>query len=234
MPYSGIDDLPERIRTEYSAKGQRAFLAAFNSAFDGTCAKRKDREGCAFAVATAAAQRAEKGSMSKAIEFLKSFIGVLEYADADNQPVDVVTDVWTGEPTIPITVNIAKAGRIVKADDELQVLYLPVLVPDIEDSQGDIVDKAEIQKAAHRFSREYAAGEAELGLDHEMTLDREQAHIVESWLEKQNTDYGTDRIPEGSWMIGIHIPDIDIWKSAKAGERTGASIEGTGIREAIE
>jgi len=130
-------------------------------------------------------------------------------------------------------IRVARSGNVVKADDELQVLYTPVLVPDVEDSQGDIATKEEIRKAAHRFAEEYAEGLTQLGLDHTTTLDRSRAHIVEFWLEKQDVDYGTDVIPEGTWMIGVHIPDAAIWKSAKSGERTGASIEGIGVRTPV-
>ena len=130
-------------------------------------------------------------------------------------------------------VDLARAGKVVKADDEKQILFVPVLVPDVEDAQGDIVLKEDVEDTANRFLVEYAAGEAELGLDHRETLDRTQAVIVQSWTEKVDATYGTDTIPEGTWMLGIHIPDEAIWKSAKEGDRTGASIEGTGIRTEV-
>jgi cation transport regulator ChaB len=188
MPFANVSDLPERVRDKYGAAGQRAFLAAFNSAWDGTCAERGDeRESCAFAVATAAANNVKKA-------------------------------------------DVAQFGKVVKADEEKQILFVPVLVPDVEDTQGDIPPADEIEMAAHRFAKEYASGQAELGLDHETTLAREQAMIVETWIEKADIDYDGNIIPKGTWMFGIHIPDSEIWKSAKEGDRTGASIEGTGFR----
>lgn len=56
MPYDTTRDLPKPIKDKYSEHGQRAFLAAFNSAmsqYDGD-------ESKAFAIAHAAAQKAEE------------------------------------------------------------------------------------------------------------------------------------------------------------------------------
>ena len=229
MPYNSVSDLPERIRSKYSPKAQRAFMHAFNSAYDGLCQGREDREGCAFAVGTAAAKKTEKSAVSKFIDLLKGLASELETEETVEKAID--TEGGTTEKTSKSeTVSIAKASHVVKADDELQVLYSPVLAPNEIDSQDDITEPEEIRIAAYRFAKEYAAGEAELGLDHKTTLTREQAHIVEYWLEKQDVDYGTDVIPKGTWMLGVHIPDKEIWESAKSGERTGLSIEGTGER----
>jgi cation transport regulator ChaB len=184
-----MSELPESVREKFGASAQRAFLAAFNSAYDGTCAERGDeRDSCAFAVATAAAKNVKKA-------------------------------------------DVAQFGKVVKADDEKQILFMPVLVPDVEDTQGDIPPADEIEMAAHGFAKEYVMGQAELGLDHSgVILNRDQASIVETWIEKADVEYGDETIPKGTWMLGIHIPDAEVWKSAKSGERTGASIEGTGFR----
>jgi hypothetical protein len=123
--------------------------------------------------------------------------------------------------------------RIVKADDEKHLLYCPVLLADTEDAQGDVIPADEVEKAAHRFFKEYTLGTAELGLDHKSTLDREKAHLVESWLAKVDEDYGDEVIPAGTWMVGWHIPDDELWKSAKSGKRSGLSMEGTGLRSEL-
>lgn len=123
-------------------------------------------------------------------------------------------------------------GRIVKADDEKQIAYMPVLVPDIEDAQEDVVTAEDVEAAAHRFAKEYAAGQAQLGLDHRSTLDREAAIVVETWIEKADVTYGEEIVSAGTWMIGVHAADAEVWQSLKTLQRTGASIEGTGIRTA--
>jgi hypothetical protein len=179
--------------------------------------------------------------MSKAGEFLKAlFYKQTSYGPAPptlEQPWPMADD--NGQPPV----QIAKSGAVVKADDELQVLYVPALVPDVEDSQGDVVSAEDIREAAHAFMHDYPlfkeqTGEMSVmgvGVEHEdrHALSREQACLVETWLEKVDTEYGEQKIPEGTWMIGVHIPDKEIWESAKAGERTGASIEGVGKRVPI-
>ena len=54
MPYSSTEDLPESVRSALPDGGQRIFLAAFNTAFEGTCKNDPDLEECANRVAWAA------------------------------------------------------------------------------------------------------------------------------------------------------------------------------------
>ncbi len=54
MPYSSTEDLPASVRSVLPDGGQRIFLAAFNSAFEGTCKNDPDPEECANRVAWAA------------------------------------------------------------------------------------------------------------------------------------------------------------------------------------
>lgn len=54
MPYSSIQDLPDDVK-KLPKHGQEIFLAAFNSAYDGTCKDNGDRrESCAFGIGWAA------------------------------------------------------------------------------------------------------------------------------------------------------------------------------------
>ena len=54
MPYRTIQDLPKAQTDQYNDHQKKAFLEAFNSAYE----KYKDDEGHAFAIAHAAAKRA--------------------------------------------------------------------------------------------------------------------------------------------------------------------------------
>ena len=135
-------------------------------------------------------------------------------------------------------VSILKAsgliGRIVKQDVQQQVVTLPVLIPGVVDSQGDLMTAEDVQESAWQFSKDYSVGEAELGLDHEgAPLSRAEAAVVESWLEKADIAYGETFIPKGSWMVSIHVKNDAVWDSLQSGQRSGASIDGTGFREPI-
>ena len=54
MPYNSIDDLPKAQTDQYNEHQKKAFLEAFNSAYE----KYKDDESHAFAIAHSAAKRA--------------------------------------------------------------------------------------------------------------------------------------------------------------------------------
>jgi len=172
-------------------------------------------------------------------EISASQVAAITDADLDALPVEIKPRVKSVVARLrkrveaasgsPVKKAVTLRGKVVKADQMKQVLVVPVLIPEDVDAQEDIYSAEEIEKAAHRFLTEYAKGEAELGLDHASTLDRQKARLVESWLEKADVRYGAELIPQGSWMIAIHIPDVDVWKSALEGERTGASIEGTAM-----
>ena len=190
MPFASVADLPDRIKARYGAKAQRAFLGAFNSAYGGLCSGRSDRDGCAFAVGTKAAQGVEKNM-----------------------------DTW------------GRSVDFYKADDERQIVYGIVLEPNVEDSQGDIVPPEEVEKAAHNFAIRYAQGKAEIGLDHETLINREGAPLVETYVAPVDFQHGDQVVKAGSWIIAVHIPDAEVWKSIKAGGRTGYSIKGRGTRE---
>lgn len=66
MPYASNDDLPETIKNKYNDKEQTIFREAFNGAFEGTCKDREDREGCAFAIAHDAVEKAAKEERKEA------------------------------------------------------------------------------------------------------------------------------------------------------------------------
>lgn len=200
MPFQNVSDLPPRIKSQFGAEGQRAFLGAFNSAFDGTCKDDPNREGCAFGVATAAAKKAEKS---------------IHGPGDDKRRKKFAADV-----------------RVFKADHERQIMFGVVLEPEFEDTQGDVITAEDVELAAHRFAAAYALGKAQLGLDHEVLMDRDDAVLVETYIAPVEFESGGMTIRKGAWVIGVHIPDVALWKSVQEAERTGFSIGGSGVREA--
>jgi cation transport regulator len=54
MPYRSIEDLPKAQTDQYNEHQKKAFLEAFNSAYE----KHKDDEGRVFAIAHSAAKKA--------------------------------------------------------------------------------------------------------------------------------------------------------------------------------
>ena len=68
MPYASLADLPASIKDALPKHGQEIFRAAFNSAYDGTCADRDDREACSNAIAWTAVKTKYKKSEDKWVE----------------------------------------------------------------------------------------------------------------------------------------------------------------------
>lgn len=134
-----------------------------------------------------------------------------------------------------MTDQFAIPARIVKRDAARQLAYSVVLEPrgpDNPDSQGDYYDAADIELAAHGFLEMVAKGDASADLMHDDGLG--VGYPVESFIAPVDFMWGAgDRIElvkSGSWVMGIHYPDPDIWAGIVAGEYDAVSVAGHGVR----
>ncbi len=106
---------------------------------------------------------------------------------------------------------------IVMKDLDRQIVYGPVLIPDMPDSDGDVVSKDKIERVAHRFLEEYRL------MEHMHTL-KSVARPVESYIAPVDIELGGNRIPQGSWVMGAKVNDPDAWDDVKTGKLTGFSV----------
>lgn len=115
-----------------------------------------------------------------------------------------------------------------KFDEELQVVYGEVYTPNMPDSQGDFMTEVEVMKMAHKYLANMNTGTIDLNHDHADT----QSVVVESFIAQKNDPMYL----EGSWVVGVHIPNEDIWEDVKSGELNGFSYEGlvTATKKMIE
>lgn len=113
----------------------------------------------------------------------------------------------------------APIAQIKKTDSVLQIAYAEVYVPDVPDSHGDFMTRDEIRKMAHLFMREGLTSAVDV--EHDQNADRGCA-VVESFIAR---DGDPDFIP-GSWVAGVHIPDLELWQQVEKGDLNGFSIEG--------
>src|SRR4030043_1142087 len=141
--------------------------------------------------------------------------------------------------------------RIMKANDELQIVYGCVSDPYLngdegaqEDSQNDWTPPAEVQAMAHRFLKSKRV----VKLDH--NGDPVDAAVIESWLESYESaeqyqkamenknhrvlvrKFGDDVIHSGAWMVGVQLSDA-LWQKYKDGEINAFSPGGWGHRQAV-
>jgi hypothetical protein len=111
---------------------------------------------------------------------------------------------------VHVPTGLKKSVDLFKMDEEQRLIYGVVLVPDIEDLQGDICSKEDIQAAAHDY-------------------------LVNSRLIKAQHRAPTDAevVPEGSWIMVTKVNSTAMWEAVKKGDITGYSIGGRGTREEI-
>jgi len=124
--------------------------------------------------------------------------------------------------SVNIEEEIAKAEKLVpeeilicKQDEELRLAYGVVLTPEFRDGENDIISKEEIRKAAHFFMLKSRV----IGFRHRK---KSKAKLVENYLASQDLTFkgqnGTQKVPEGSWIIGIWVPDDQEWADIKSGK----------------
>jgi hypothetical protein len=105
-----------------------------------------------------------------------------------------------------------------------QIVYGVVLTPGVRDSQGDIVDAAEIRKAAHGFLVNYRK--------HDVQHSEQAAGVetVESFIAPTDMEVAGQSVLEGSWVMATHISDPEVWERVVKQEIGGYSIGGSGER----
>ena len=112
-----------------------------------------------------------------------------------------------------------------------QIVFGPVLIPNVEDLQGDIITEEEIENAAY----DYMIKSRVTGFRHQEELN---AVIVESYIVKNDSWFrteGSDKyIPKGSWVIGMKILDDKVWQGVLDGTFNSFSIGGWGTSTPIE
>ena len=124
---------------------------------------------------------------------------------------------------------------IAKIDEEQQIIFgwASVAVRKdgtvIEDSQGDVIDVADLEKAAYDFVLDFREANA-------MHSGPVRGRLVESFVstpEKlEKMGLASDALPS-AWWTGFKIDDTDAWDGVKSGRYTMFSVEGTGTRTAI-
>lgn len=115
---------------------------------------------------------------------------------------------------------------IAKLDSERRLVYGIVMEPDALDSENDTTTAGEIEKAAHGFM--LRAGR--LDREHERLLEKSEAAIVENYIAPVDFELGGQDVPVGAWIMVTKIFSDLMWTAVKAGEITGYSIRGWGVR----
>ena len=116
--------------------------------------------------------------------------------------------------------------------DERHMVYGAALIPDkdIYRNNGEqefyiSFTKESIEKMSQEFMKEYRQNE--VTLDHEEMAN--DITITESWLVEDSYKDKANalgiNVPEGTWMVGMKVNQIDVWERVKSGELKGFSVE---------
>ncbi len=119
--------------------------------------------------------------------------------------------------------NIQTLGRIIKADSDSHYVTGIVYEPMVEDTDGNYMTAAEIEKAAHWFMKN--AGDADI---QHCFSKAEGVEVVESYIAKCDMEIEDQSIKKGTWLMTMEISDADVWDKIEKGEITGFSMGGTG------
>lgn len=122
--------------------------------------------------------------------------------------------------------------RVFLESDERHMVYGAALIPDkdIYRNNGEqefyiSFTKESIEKMSQDFMKNYRQNE--VTLDHEEMAN--DITITESWLVedpyKDKANALGINVPQGTWMIGMKVNQIDVWERVKSGELKGFSVE---------
>ena len=122
--------------------------------------------------------------------------------------------------------------QVLLESNEKHMVYGAALIPekDIYRNNGEQeyyinFSKESIEKMSQDFMKEYR--QFEVKTDHDEIAN--EVCVVESWLVsdayKDKSNALGINVPEGTWMIGMKVNNIDTWDRIKAGELKGFSVE---------
>lgn len=112
---------------------------------------------------------------------------------------------------------------ISKTDEDRQIVYGEVYVPNERDAHGHWMAPAEVESMAHRFMKTLAdMGSDRIDTNHSFLGNG--AYPVESFVARK----GDADFTEGAWVLGVYVPDTKLWKAIQKGDLTGFSLAGMG------
>lgn len=111
---------------------------------------------------------------------------------------------------------------------ELRYVLGIVLEPDVVDGQGDTYSADEIRKAAWNYLVHFR----NIGLNHKGFVNG-KAQVVESYIAPNDFDVEGSKIRKGTWLMGLHISDDELWSMVKDGSLSGLSIGGWSRKDPV-
>lgn len=147
------------------------------------------------------------------------------YLIAEQEPSAAVTKEASSSPPHDV--------RIIKAETEeryvLGIVLEPLKEAGLTDSQSDTYSEEEVRKAAYLYMESFG----HVGNQHKEFVDG-KVKIRENWVTREDSTIEGQFVRKGTWLLGVHVLDDEIWRQVKSGERTGLSIGGVATRTEVQ
>lgn len=117
--------------------------------------------------------------------------------------------------------------QLVKQDTKKGIVYGIVYEPEKVDSQGDIANAEEIEKAAYAFMK----ARNTLNVDTQHDFNNVNAYVAESWIVKANDPIFPDAV--GAWAVAIKVEDDALKQAIEKGDIAGLSMAGDAKTEVL-
>ncbi len=177
-----------------------------------------------------------KNSVEESVRVAQNKYGTWIIHEADRADwatlVNGTTTTVNLEPPVTITTDRASYSKHIlqetptrfKFDEELQIVWGEVYLPKLLDTQKDFMSAEEIRKMAHKFMASGKMKQIDVSHENEKT----GSVVVESFIVREkDPDFP---IPD-AWVVGVHIPDHDLWEQVKSGELNAFSMQLTAQAE---
>lgn len=122
-------------------------------------------------------------------------------------------------------------------EEERRMVYSPALIPDQKilrrDSNGDEYTIEFGKEVIEELARDYLKAGDIVGnwnSEHNEFQKLKGVTVVESWIIKDaeagdHVKLGFTNLPEGTWMLGVHVESDATWNDVKLGKYKGISLE---------
>ena len=120
-------------------------------------------------------------------------------------------------------------GKILKLDADIHYLTGIVYEPLVEDTQGNFMTAAEIQKAAYWFVK----NSDKVDIQHSFE-SADGLAVVESYIAPSDITVGETLVAKGTWLMTVEVENDEVWEKIQKGEITGFSMGGVGSYSEVD
>lgn len=113
--------------------------------------------------------------------------------------------------------------RVLKMNKPEQIVFGVVMEPEVVDGEGEVTSATEIRKAAHNYLKNHRLIKRE-------HVDDTECVPVESYIAPEDFTMNKENVIKGAWLMGIHVPDKQLWKQVENHELNAFSVGGTAQR----